>query len=137
MAHHITPHLMFEGSAEAAMRFYVSLFEEAEITHLERYGPGEPGAEGSIKQAEFTLGGRRYRCIDSPVPHAFAFTPSLSLGVECEDAAEFERLHAALAEGGETLMPPDDYGFGARFAWLNDRFGVSWQLNLAHEEETP
>ena len=42
-----------------------------------------------------------------------------------------ERLHQALTEGGETLMPPDDYGFSTRFAWLNDRFGVSWQLNLA------
>ncbi|MCG6657999.1 hypothetical protein HOP52_09560 [Halomonas campisalis] len=45
MAHHITPQLMFEGSAEAALRFYVSLFEEAEITHLERYGPDEDSAE--------------------------------------------------------------------------------------------
>ncbi|MBF8221875.1 VOC family protein [Halomonas sp. 328] len=137
MAHHITPHLMFEGDAEAAMRCYVALFEDAEITRLERYGPGEAGAEGSVRYAEFTLAGRRYQCIDSPVAHAFTFTPSLSLCVECESPAEFERLHAALAEGGETLMPPDDYGFGARFAWLNDRFGVSWQLNLAHEEETP
>ncbi len=63
--------------------------------------------------------------------HAFTFTPSMSLFVECESPGEFERLHEQLAAGGETLMPPDDYGFSTRFAWLNDRFGVSWQLNLA------
>lgn len=137
MAYPITPQLMFEGDAEAAMRLYTALFDDTDIVRLERYGPGEPGAEGDVKQAEFTLGGRRYRCIDSPVPHAFTFTPSISLCVDCESLAEFERLRAALAEGGETLMPPDDYGFGARFTWLNDRFGVSWQLNLAREEGTP
>ncbi|MBD3897248.1 VOC family protein [Halomonas sp. ML-15] len=130
MPHHITPQLMFEGNAEQAMRFYVSLFEGAEILGLEHYGPGEPGKQGSVKQAEFTLAGRRYLCIDSPVTHDFTFTPSMSLFVECESLGEFERLLEQLAEQGETLMPPDDYGFSTRFAWLNDRFGVSWQLNL-------
>ncbi|MGQ4878600.1 VOC family protein [Billgrantia sp. LNSP4103-1] len=131
MAHHVTPHLMFDGNAERALMFYVSLFKQAELVGLERYGPGEPGAEGSVRLAEFTLAGRRYYCIDSPVKHDFTFTPSLSLFVECEGPAEFEHLYEQLAAGGETLMPPDDYGFSFRFAWLNDRFGVSWQLNLA------
>ena len=131
MPHHVTPQLMFDGNAEQAIRFYVSLFEEAEIARLERYGPGEPGSEGSVKQAEFTLAGRRYTCIDSPVKHDFTFTPSISLFVECESAGEFERLLEQLSEQGQTLMPPDDYGFSTRFTWLNDRFGVSWQLNLA------
>ncbi|MDR5905613.1 VOC family protein [Franzmannia qiaohouensis] len=131
MPHHVTPQLMFDGNAEQAIRFYVSLFEEAEIVRLERYGPGEPGSEGSVKQAEFTLAGRRYTCIDSPVKHDFTFTPSISLFVECESAGEFERLREQLGADGETLMPPDDYGFSTRFTWLSDRFGVSWQLNLA------
>ncbi|EWH00220.1 3-demethylubiquinone-9 3-methyltransferase [Halomonas sp. BC04] len=121
---------MFEGNAEQAMRFYVSLFDDSDIVRLERYGPEEPGREGSIKQAEFTLAGRRYTCIDSPIHHAFTFTPSISLFVECESRDEFERLLEKLSEQGELLMPPDDYGFSTRFAWLNDRFGVSWQLNL-------
>lgn len=131
MPHHVTPHLMFDGNAEQAMRFYVSLFEGAETLGLERYGPGEPGTEGSVKQAEFALAGRRYLCIDSPVKHNFTFTPSISLFVECENREEFERLFEQLSEQGESLMPPDDYGFSTRFAWLNDRFGMSWQLNLA------
>ncbi|APX93743.1 hypothetical protein BWR19_12790 [Halomonas sp. 1513] len=131
MPHHVTPQLMFDGNAEQAIRFYVSLFDDSDIVRLERYGPEEPGREGSIKQAEFTLAGRRYTCIDSPVKHDFTFTPSISLFVECESAGEFERLLAQLSEQGQTLMPPDDYGFSTRFTWLNDRFGVSWQLNLA------
>ncbi|KAA0011888.1 VOC family protein [Billgrantia pellis] len=131
MAHHVTPHLMFDGTAEQAMRFYVSLFDDADIIHLERYGPDEPGAEGSVKLAEFALAGRRYLCIDSPVKHEFSFTPSLSLFVECDSRDEFEALFERLVKGGEALMPPDDYGFSERFAWINDRFGVSWQLNLA------
>ena len=61
---------------------------------------------------------------------SFAFTPSSSLFVTCESEAEFDRLSAALTEDGEVLMPPDNYGFSRKFAWVNDRFGVSWQLNL-------
>ncbi|PMR76469.1 VOC family protein [Billgrantia endophytica] len=131
MAHHVTTHLMFNGVAEQAMRYYTSLFDDAEVTRIERYGPDEAGAEGSIRSAEFSLAGHRYLCIDSPVRHDFTFTPSMSLFVECEGNDEFEHLYMQLTTDGEVLMPPDDYGFSARFAWLNDRFGVSWQLNLA------
>jgi len=62
--------------------------------------------------------------------HEFTFTPAVSLFVQCEDEAELDRLHAALSEGGGELMPPGDYGFSRKFTWVNDRFGVSWQLNL-------
>ncbi|WP_219999912.1 VOC family protein [Halomonas sp. LBP4] len=61
---------------------------------------------------------------------ALTFTPSMSLFVESESEAELDEAFAQLSSGGEVLMPPDDYGFSARFTWLNDRFGVSWQLNL-------
>ena len=130
MASSITPFLMFEGTAEAALRFYVALFRNSEITHIERYGPGEPGAEGSVKRADFVLAGQRVICIDSPVKHAFTFTPSVSLFVECEDEADLDAAFAQLTEGGAVLMPPNNYGFSTKFAWVNDRFGVSWQLNL-------
>lgn len=62
--------------------------------------------------------------------HDFTFTAATSIFVTCADAAEFERLHEALGRDGRTFMPPDNYGFSARFAWIADRFGVSWQLNL-------
>jgi predicted 3-demethylubiquinone-9 3-methyltransferase (glyoxalase superfamily) len=129
VAHKITPFLMFEGSADEAMRFYVALFHGSEVKHVERYGPGEQGAEGSVKRASFTLAGQEIMCIDSPVKHAFTFTPSMSLFVECESEAELDTAFGQLAAGGAVLMPPSNYGFSKKFGWLNDRFGVSWQLN--------
>lgn len=132
MAHAVTPFLMFQGGvADAAMQFYVSLFEDSAIEHVDRYGPGEQGPEGSIKRAEFTVAGQTVYCIDSPIAHAFGFTPSFSLFAECETLDELERAFGQLAEGGSVLMPLDDYGFSRRFGWVTDRFGVSWQLNLA------
>ena len=126
----ITTFLMFEGNAEEAMTFYRSLFDDAEVISISRYGADGPGAEGSVQQATFTLAGQPFMCIDSPVQHGFTFTPAVSLFVQCADAAELDRLYAALAEGGTELMPLGDYGFSAKFGWVNDRFGVSWQLNL-------
>jgi predicted 3-demethylubiquinone-9 3-methyltransferase (glyoxalase superfamily) len=130
MALAVTPFLMFDTSAEEAMRFYVSLFQGSEIKRIERYGPGEPGAEGSVKRAEFTVGGLDMICIDSPVKHAFTFTPSVSLFVECESEAELDTAFGQLSAGGAVLMPPGNYGFSTKFGWANDRYGVSWQLNL-------
>lgn len=123
--------LMFEGKAEEAMSFYTSLFDDAEIVSISRYGADGPGKEGSVVQAIFTLAGQQYMCIDSPVAHAFTFTPSVSLFVNCADEAEIDRLYAALSEGGGVLMALGDHGFSKKFGWVNDRFGVSWQLNLA------
>lgn len=126
-----TPFLMFQnGKAEPALNFYVSLFPDAQIVSMQRYGPEGPGAEGTILQARFQLPGLSVICVDSPVPHQFDFTPSFSFFIDCDDEEQLERLHSQLIDGGETLMPPGNYGFSRRFAWLNDRFGVSWQLNL-------
>lgn len=127
----ITPFLMFEGQAEAAMSFYVSLFERSEILSLTRYGPNEAGAEGSVMHAVFSLNGREFMCIDSNVRHEFTFTPAMSLYVNCKSEAEIDRLYEALSSDGKVLMPLDAYLFSKKFAWIADRFGVSWQLNLA------
>lgn len=131
MATTITPFLMFQGGrAEEALRLYTSLFADAEVTRLERFGPGEGGAEGTLRACEVSLRGQRIRLFDSPTPHAFDFTPSVSLFVDTEDPGEFDALYGALSEGGGVMMPPDDYGFSRRFAWVADRFGVSWQISL-------
>ena len=126
----IRPFLMFEGKAEEAMQFYVSLFPDARIINITRYGPGQAGAEGSVMVASFSVAGQTVMCIDSPVKHAFSFTPAFSLFVQCDSAEDVDRLCAALLVGGAALMPVGNYGFSRRFAWVNDRFGVSWQLNL-------
>lgn len=126
----VTTMLMFEGCAEEAMNLYTGLFQGSEIKEVERYVAGEMGAPGSIKRAEFTIAGHRLYCIDSPVKHGFTFTPSVSLFVDCVDEAEQTKAFEVLSEKGGVLMPLGNYGFSQRFTWINDRFGVSWQLNL-------
>ena len=111
------------------MRFYVELFPDSEIGQIVRYGADETVPEGSFKKADFTLGGQAFICLNSPIKHAFTFTPSISLFVECDNEEELNRLFESLSQSGEVLMPPDNYGFGKKFGWVNDRFGVSWQLN--------
>ena len=130
MAASVTTFLMFEGQAEEAMTFYTSLFKDAEIQSLARYGAGESGDEGTVKMARFSLAGREFMGIDSSVHHDFTFTPAVSLYVECESEDEIDDLYGQLGDGGAALMPLGDYGFGSKFGWVNDRFGVSWQLCL-------
>jgi predicted 3-demethylubiquinone-9 3-methyltransferase (glyoxalase superfamily) len=132
MPKQITPFLMFQGgTAEQAMTFYTSLFDDGRIVEVTRYGAEGPGPEGTVQGARFSLAGQEFLCSDSFVTHDFSFTPSFSVWIETESAEELGRLFAALGDGGAELMPLDDYGFSRRFGWVNDRFGVSWQLNLA------
>lgn len=123
-------HLMFTGDASAAMDLYSSTFGSFRIERVERYEPGQPGGEGLVRRADASLNGHRLIVIDSPVKHAFSFTPSVSLFVDCDTGEELDSAFAKLSAGGQVLMPLDNYGFSTRFGWCTDRFGVSWQLNL-------
>jgi predicted 3-demethylubiquinone-9 3-methyltransferase (glyoxalase superfamily) len=127
----IKPFLLFQGKAEEAMNFYVSLFDNAMVLDIVRYTANESGTEGSIKKAEFAIGDQTILCTDSTVIHPFSFTASFSLFVECQSEDEITRLYDTLATEGNTPMPIENYGFNQKFAWVNDRYGVSWQLNLA------
>lgn len=118
----VTPFLMFEGRCAEAVEFYVALLG-GEIAVMEKR------PDGGVQRCDFSLRGHTYRGFDSPAKHAFTFTPAISLFVECAGEADLDRLHAALIEGGQALMPLGNYGFSQKFGWLNDRFGVSWQLN--------
>jgi predicted 3-demethylubiquinone-9 3-methyltransferase (glyoxalase superfamily) len=131
MTKNVTPFLMYAGEAEAAMQFYASLFPGAEVDVSERFDEKGPGKPGSIKAATLTLGGQRLMFFDSPVKHAFTFTPAISLFVECDSASDVDALFAKLSEGGQVLMGLDAYPFAKRFAWVQDKFGVSWQLRYA------
>jgi predicted 3-demethylubiquinone-9 3-methyltransferase (glyoxalase superfamily) len=119
-----------ENNAEEAMNFYVGLFENSKITHIERYGKDGPAKEGSIMVATFELNGSKFACSDSYIKHEWTFTPGVSNWVECKTDDEIDRLFAKLTENGAALMPLDNYGFSTKFAFVEDRFGVSWQLNL-------
>jgi len=122
---------MFQGgTAQAALDLYFATFPDSRMVRVERYAAGEGGPPGTIKVAAFTLCGREFMCSDSPVKHGFSFTPSSSTFVDFDSAAELDRVFGVLSGGGQVLMPLNNYGFSQRFGWLNDRFGVSWQLNL-------
>jgi len=127
----VTPFLMFQdGKAEEAMNYYTSLIEDSEITNIVRYGADESGDEGTVMQATFTLKGQEFMCIDSNVKHEFTFTPAFSIFVTCDSEEELDTLYQKLSEDGQELMPLGDYGFSKKFGWINDHFGVSWQINL-------
>jgi predicted 3-demethylubiquinone-9 3-methyltransferase (glyoxalase superfamily) len=130
MSDRILPFLMFDGRAEEAMKFYVALFPDARVVEIARYGKGAPGAEGSVSRASFTVAGQDILCTDSTVKDAFNFTPAISLFVQCTSTERMRKLVERLAEGGKVVMPLDNYGFSKLFAWVADRFGVSWQLSL-------
>jgi predicted 3-demethylubiquinone-9 3-methyltransferase (glyoxalase superfamily) len=127
----VRPFLMFQGGqAEEAMNFYVSLFDDGKIVEIVRWPKDGPGAEGSVMGATFHVAGQDVMCLDSPVKHNFTFTPAISMFITCESEAQIEKLASALGEGGSFLMPLNSYGFSKKFAWVNDRYGVSWQINL-------
>lgn len=120
----ITPFLMFTGQAEQAMNYYCSVFDRSEITSLQR------NPDGSVMHATFAIHGQTFRCIDSPPVHAFTFTPSTSFWVACDTDEEVERVFGQLAEGGTVLMPLAAYPFSPKYGWVQDKFGVSWQVSL-------
>ena len=130
-----TTYLLFvgeqNGKAEEAINLYTSLFRNSGVKHMEYFKAGEPGGEeGNVKQAIFTLDGQEYRAMDGGVGHQFSFTPVVSVFVTCESEEEIDTLWQKLLEGGSALMPLGDYGFSKKFGWLNDKYGMSWQLNL-------
>ena len=129
----LTPFLMFVGQAEEAMNLYVSVFPDAEILELERYGIGDSGKEGTVKRATLRIADEILRCIDSPDVHAFGFTPAISFFYDCQDETSFNAVFARLSDQGSVLMPPGQYPFAQKYAWFNDRFGVSWQLRVNSE----
>lgn len=126
----ITPFLMFEGQAVAAIDYYKTVFADTEILEMTKYKAGEPGTEGTIKVATISIAGQRVMCIDSPAKHEFTFTPSFSFFVECETEEQLKERFAKLSDGGKVMMPVGAYGFSRQFGWTSDKFGVSWQLNV-------
>jgi predicted 3-demethylubiquinone-9 3-methyltransferase (glyoxalase superfamily) len=130
MINKIKTFFMFDGQAEEAINFYISLFKNSEIIDISYYTADEMGVEGTVRHATFSLQGQHFMAIDSYVPHDFTFTPSMSIFVDCDTSDEINSLFAKLALQGTILMPLDNYYFSSKFAWVTDSFGVSWQLNL-------
>jgi predicted 3-demethylubiquinone-9 3-methyltransferase (glyoxalase superfamily) len=113
----VTPFLWFDGQAEQAARFYVSLFPSSRVEYVTRSPADTPsGPAGTVLTVEFTLSGTRFIALNGG-PH-FRFTEAVSFQIACADQAEVDRLWSALSEGGE----PGHCG------WLKDRWGLSWQV---------
>lgn len=122
----ITPHLWFDKEAKEAGEFYTTLFGRgSKITHASVL-EGTPS--GSVDVLSFELWGYRFDAI-SAGPY-FKLNPSISISVQCHDEEEINRLYAGLVERGSELMPLAVYPWSKKYGWVNDRFGVSWQLNL-------
>ncbi len=127
----LTPFLMYQGQAEEAIQLYASVFKDTKIISMVKYGPEQAELEGKIANAVISIHGQEFYCNDSVIKHEFSFTPSISMFIECETKEELDEAFLKLAENGLVLMPLDNYGFSKRFGWVQDAFGVSWQLNLS------
>jgi len=119
------PFLMFQGQCEDALTFYAGTIPGARIVAMEKK------SDGTVAMAGLAIAGLEIMANDSPPVHDFDFTPSTSTFLTVDAPEDVDSLAAALGEGGKALMPPDAYGFSRRFAWVQDRFGVSWQINAA------
>lgn len=135
----ITPCLWFNMNCEEAVNFYTSIFPNSSTKHIERYptdyqfGP-VPGMGGKILTAIFQLNGFEFQALDGGP--FFKPNPSISFMVNFDpsrdpDAAKhLDEIWAKISEGGKTLMPLQEYPFSKRYGWVEDRFGISWQLIL-------
>ena len=129
----ITPFLWFDGNAEEAMNFYTSIFKNSKPLDIMRYGEAGPGLKGSVLSATFQLDGLELTALNGGPE--FTFTPAESFMVNCETQKEIEELWGNLTLGGTVLMELDNYLFSEKFGWVQDKFGLSWQLNLANTKQ--
>lgn len=134
----IIPYLWFDGQAEEAAALYTSVFSNSAIESVTRYGGAGADASGNTEGSVMTVNFRaaRLEFVALNGGPQFAFTPAVSFFVSCHTQQEVDQVWAALSDGGEILMPLDRYPFSDRFGWANDRFGVSWQVNLSKGPQT-
>ena len=126
------------GKAEEAIKFYTSIFPNSEIKSIVKYEEGEAGGTPElIKYGVFTLNDTEYKVSESNFKHTWSFTPAVSIFVACNSEKEIDALFEKLSSnGGQVMVPLDnydsgDYGFGKKFGWCADVYGVSWQFNLS------
>jgi predicted 3-demethylubiquinone-9 3-methyltransferase (glyoxalase superfamily) len=112
----ITPYLWFNGNAEEAIHFYSSIFKNSKTVNISRYGEGGPAPKGTLMSATFELEGQSFIALNGGPQ--FTFTPAVSFFVNCETQEEVDDLWEKLSEGGKE----------GRCGWIEDKFGLSWQI---------
>ena len=112
----ITPFLWFDGKAEEAATFYVSIFKNSKMGTVNRYGDHGPGPKGAVMIARFQLDGEEFIALNGGPQ--FQFTPAISFVVDCDTQEEVDHFWEKLSAGGKILQ----------CGWLQDKFGVSWQI---------
>jgi predicted 3-demethylubiquinone-9 3-methyltransferase (glyoxalase superfamily) len=112
----IGPCLWFDGQAEEAAKFYVSIFSNSRIVAVSRYPEGSPMPAGSVLMVQFVIDGAEFMALNGGPQ--YKFTPAVSFVVHCQGQDEVDRMWRQLCEGGVE----------SRCGWLTDKFGVSWQI---------
>jgi predicted 3-demethylubiquinone-9 3-methyltransferase (glyoxalase superfamily) len=125
----IAPFLWFDGKAEEAMNFYVSIFKNSKAGKVTRFGEGGPVPKGTVMSASFQLEGQEFTALNGGPQ--YKFTPAISFFVNCQTQAEVDELWEKLSAGGQKL----------RCGWVTDKFGVTWQIipsilgDLLHDKD--
>ena len=112
----ITPFLWFDGEAEEAANFYVSVFKHSKVLNIARFGDAGPGPKGSVMLVSFEIEGQKFSALNGGPQ--YTFTPAISFFVDCETQAEVDELWTKLTAGGKEVQ----------CGWLTDKYGVSWQI---------
>lgn len=123
MKNSIYPCLWFDGKAEEAANFYCSIFKNASIT------------ENNSMVVRFELEGMRIMCLNGGPQ--FKINPSISFFVNCPTIEETERIYNALIDEGSALMPLDAYPWSEKYGWLQDKFGMTWQISVVQQSGMP
>jgi predicted 3-demethylubiquinone-9 3-methyltransferase (glyoxalase superfamily) len=112
----ITPFLWFDGNAEEAANFYVSIFKNSKVLGVSHYGKDAPGDAGTVMTVGFVLDGEQFIALNAGP--TYKFSEAVSFLVSCDTQEEIDELWEKLSEGGEQR----------ECGWLKDKFGLSWQI---------
>jgi predicted 3-demethylubiquinone-9 3-methyltransferase (glyoxalase superfamily) len=139
----INPFLWFDTQAEEAANFYVSVFghafesasenKKSNVVSATRYGEAGPGPKGSVMIMTFNLLGQDFIALNGGPVKDFVFTPCISFYIPCKTEKEVDILWKNFSAGGKVLMALDKYPFSQKYGWIQDRYGISWQINLTGE----
>ena len=121
------PFITFEGQGQAAIDLYQSIFPSSRLDSIQHHAPPH---DSLIMMAKFRIEGQEVMISDSPISHEWKITPGISFFLEVDSVEILEDFSQKLAVGGKVMMPAGNYGFSTMFTWVEDQFGVNWQLNV-------